>query len=180
MLLALNDDNNHDNVDDNGNDNWQCWWQPTGTSCSTPTSPASWIASTPRKRRSPTVTQSAPLQSELLTNTQSQDCSGSAFTLWDENASAYIVVAKPLNWSLDLLIFWSLTWRRCRLLASVCFLFRFIPTVKYTCENRLYIISLSGPPLDYSFRNISSLSHLPSRHPRWKIKKQNNFWFSEV
>ena len=23
-----------------------------------------------------------------------------------------------------------------------------------------------GPPLDYSFRNISSLSHLPSRHPR--------------
>ena len=41
--------------------------------------------------------QSEPLQSELLTNTQSQDCSGSAFTLWDENASAYIVVPKPLN-----------------------------------------------------------------------------------
>jgi len=29
-----------------------------------------------------------------------------------------------------------------------------------------------GPPLDYSFRNISSLSHLPSRHPRQSLRKQ--------
>ena len=29
-----------------------------------------------------------------------------------------------------------------------------------------------GPPLDYSFRNISSLSSLPSRFPRQSLRKQ--------
>jgi len=29
-----------------------------------------------------------------------------------------------------------------------------------------------GPPLDYSFRNISSLSSLPSRYPRQSLRKQ--------
>ena len=87
-------------------------------------------------------------------------------TLWFRNLSTDLLTC----WSSDL---WhggvADSWLR------FVFLFRFIPTVKYTCENRLYIISLSGPPLDYSFRNISSLSHLPSRHPRWKIKNKTIF-----
>lgn len=29
-----------------------------------------------------------------------------------------------------------------------------------------------GPPLDYSFRNISSLSSLPTKYPRQSLRKQ--------
>lgn len=31
---------------------------------------------------------------------------------------------------------------------------------------------MQGPPLDYSFRNISSLSALPCRFPRQSLRKQ--------